>query len=216
MNETAASILPLLEDISILFYWGSENSPEARWSVFHFITWLHKAVRDFTCSAKLHEWWSECVPSIFPPQVFMPVLIGWNEIDAPQVEKCFLIAWILSPAWMKCCWKLFKRLSAGSKLTVSTDGASQPFPSWVVLHSDDIHSITLSHGQIQRPFAAPVVPHSCNVKHLRLSFQLERLRNGGRVELPAVWNVFFLCCSSSQPKNTTSYWLFRRWCDWVV
>lgn len=143
---------------------------------------------------------SECIPSIFPPQGFMPVLIGWNEIDTTQVEKCVQIAWILSLAWKKCCWKLFKRLSAGSKLTVSTDGASQPFPSWVVLHSHDIHSITLSHGQIQRPFAAPVVPHSCNVKHLRLSFQLESLRNGGRVELPAVWYVIFCAVWASSQK----------------
>lgn len=61
-----------------------------------------------------------------------------------------------------------------SKLTVSTERASQPFPSWVIFHSEDLHTLALPYTQVQFSPAMPVMSHFGYMNHIHLPFQLQK------------------------------------------
>lgn len=63
------------------------------------------------------------------------------------------------------------------ELTVSVQRASQPFASWIILHSQDLHAVTLLYTEVQFSSSMPVMPDSGGVKNLHLPFQLQRDRN---------------------------------------
>lgn len=63
------------------------------------------------------------------------------------------------------------------KLTFSIQRASQPFPSWVILHSEDLHALILLYTEVQFSSSMPVMPDSCCMKNLHLPLQLRKDRN---------------------------------------
>lgn len=63
------------------------------------------------------------------------------------------------------------------KLTVSIQRASQPFASWVILHSEDLHTLALMHTEVQFSSSRPVMPDFSCMKNLHLSLQLQKDRS---------------------------------------
>lgn len=61
-----------------------------------------------------------------------------------------------------------------SKLTVSIQRASQPFPSWVIFHSEDLHTLALLYTEVQFPPSVPVVSDFGCMNHIHLPFQLQK------------------------------------------
>lgn len=83
---------------------------------------------------------------------------------------CVVVMPKRGPDW-NCFWKCIVIL------TVSVQRASQPFASWVVLHSEDLHTLSLSYTEVQLSSSMPVMPDSGCMENLHLPLQLWKDRN---------------------------------------
>lgn len=63
------------------------------------------------------------------------------------------------------------------KLTVSIQRAGQPFPPWVIIHSEDLHTLVLSYTEVQFSSSMPVMSDSGCMNNLQLPLQLQKDRN---------------------------------------
>lgn len=102
----------------------------------------------------------------------------------------------LFPTWFPC--HDFRQIS---KLTASIQRASQPFPSWVIFHSDDLHTLALPYTELQFSSSIPIMSDFGCMNNIHLPFQLQRNiklnhENWQLTEINKIW-IGMECTESS-------------------
>lgn len=69
------------------------------------------------------------------------------------------------------------------KLTVSIQRAGQPFPPWVIIHSEDLHTLVLSYTEVQFSSSMPVMSDSGCMNNLQLPLHLQSYKVNNNIKL---------------------------------
>lgn len=91
-----------------------------------------------------------------------------TQVFNTQIENAHENSWVETYT-KECVFSKHAWLKCKVKLTVSAQRASQPFASGVVLHSDDLHALSLSYAEVQFSSSLPVMTDSGCVKNLHLT-----------------------------------------------